>query len=57
MNWRVNVWCGIHNGSIIGPVFYDGILGGIRYCDIILEGVVLDYFEDLQLAIAEHMWF
>ncbi len=30
VNWRVNVWCGIRNGSIIGPVFYDGVLGGIR---------------------------
>ncbi len=58
VNWRrMNVWCCIHIGSIIGPVFYDGTLGGIRYRDIILEGVVLDYFEDLPLAIAQHTWF
>jgi hypothetical protein len=31
VNWRVNVWCGIYNRSVIGPFFYDGTLTGPRY--------------------------
>ena len=28
IRWKINVWCGILNGRIIGPYFYDGNLTG-----------------------------
>jgi len=28
VKWNINVWCGILNGQIIGPYFYDGNLTG-----------------------------
>lgn len=28
VRWNINVWCGILNGQIIGPYFYDGNLTG-----------------------------
>jgi hypothetical protein len=28
---RINVWCGIHGDAIVGPVFLDNKLTGVRY--------------------------
>jgi hypothetical protein len=31
MDSRINVWCGIHGDAIVGPVFLDNKLTGVRY--------------------------
>ena len=32
-----SVWCGIWNGKLIGPVFYDRTLSGLKYVQLILN--------------------
>ncbi|GBM60066.1 hypothetical protein AVEN_113753-1 [Araneus ventricosus] len=31
LRWSINVWCGIFNDRLIGPVFYEGQLTGQRW--------------------------
>lgn len=33
----VNVWCGILNDTVIGPIFFDGSLNGERYFNLVQE--------------------
>lgn len=54
--WRTNVWCGIYKDRLIGPIFYDGTLDGIRFRDMILQGIVTDLIDDLPLAEYSTMW-
>jgi len=55
-NWRINVWCGLYNQQLIGPVFYGGTLTGERY-DILLNTTINDFVEALPLAQLRNVWF
>lgn len=55
--FSVSVWCGIWNGQLIGPVFYDGTLTGTKYLQLILNGVVTDILETTPLSFVRSMYF
>jgi hypothetical protein len=57
VNWRVNVWCGLFNSKIVGPIFYDGTLTGNRFEQLILNGIVEQFFDNLPLALTQNVWF
>ncbi|GBL97803.1 hypothetical protein AVEN_231961-1 [Araneus ventricosus] len=48
LRWSINVWCGISNDRLTGPVFYEGTLTGQRYLEI-LQDVITDFVENLPL--------
>jgi len=55
--WSLNVWCGIYNGKIVGPHFFEGNLNGEMYEKFLrthlpnlLEEAVIDPDEE------EEMW-
>jgi len=54
--WGINVWCGLFNGKLLSPYFYDGILTGGRYLDFIVNKLPL-MFEDVSLAMRENLYF
>lgn len=54
--WSVNVWCGIINGQIIGPHFFEGSLTGVGYLDF-LQNELPILLEDLDLGTRQQMWF
>lgn len=56
-NWRINVWCGLYNGSIVGPYFYEGTLTAQRYTEEILDIVVTEFIDNLPLATVQRLWF
>ena len=56
VQWSINVWCGIHGDRLVGPVFYDGILNGQRYLDMILRAVVEEHADNLPLRAAHVLW-
>ncbi|GBM01945.1 hypothetical protein AVEN_269555-1 [Araneus ventricosus] len=45
---HVNVWCGIFNDRLIGPVFYEGTLTGQGYLEL-QQDVITDLVEYLPL--------
>ncbi|GBO19401.1 hypothetical protein AVEN_18853-1 [Araneus ventricosus] len=53
---KFNVWCGIFNDRLIGPVFYDGTLTGQRYLEL-LQDVRTDFVENLPLHQLRIVWF
>ncbi|RLU23850.1 hypothetical protein DMN91_004058 [Ooceraea biroi] len=54
--WSINVWCGILNGHIIGPHFFDGTLNGATYYNF-LENHLSLLIEDVDLHTRGQMWF
>lgn len=54
--WGFNVWAGIYNGAIIGPIFFTGSLNASRYCSEILDAV-FSFVDDLPLAERTRVWF
>ncbi|GBN07662.1 hypothetical protein AVEN_107931-1 [Araneus ventricosus] len=48
LRWSINVWCGIFNERLIGPVFYEETLTGQRYLEL-LQDVITDFVENLPL--------
>lgn len=55
--FSVSVWCGIWNGKLIGPVFYEGTLTAIKYLQLILNGIVTDTLETTPLSLVKKMYF
>lgn len=55
--WSFNVWAGIYNGKVIGPVFLDRNLTGDIYHDEILESVVSCFVDDLPIAQRLSLWY
>lgn len=53
--WSLNVWCGIVNGKIIGPYFFDGHLNGDMYLHF-LENDLPILLENLDLRTRHQMW-
>lgn len=54
--WGINVWCGILNGQIIGPKFYEGTLNSQRYLQFIREELG-EYLENVPLETRREMYF
>jgi len=55
--WGINVCrCGLIDGKLLGPYFYDGILTLKRYLDFIVNQLPL-MFEDVLLAMRENLYF
>ncbi|GBL90494.1 hypothetical protein AVEN_179419-1 [Araneus ventricosus] len=52
LRWSINVWCGIFNDRLIGPVFYEGTLTGQRYLEL-LQDVITDFVENLRCTNSE----
>lgn len=55
--FSVNVWCGIFNQKLIGPVMYAQNLTGELYHEIILAGAVTDFIDTVPLAVRQHVWY
>lgn len=55
-HWSVNIWCGILNGQIIGPFFFDQSLNGERYLNFLRNELPI-LLEDVPLGIRRHMYF
>ena len=53
--WNVNVWCGIINGQIIGPYFFDGNITGIKYLSM-LENDLPAMLENVDLHTRQQMF-
>ncbi|GBM37732.1 hypothetical protein AVEN_179814-1 [Araneus ventricosus] len=56
LRWSINVWCGIFNDRLIGPVFYEVTLTGQRYLEL-LQDVITDFVENLPLHQLRNVWF
>ncbi|KAL4085280.1 hypothetical protein QTP88_027139 [Uroleucon formosanum] len=54
--WGTNVWCGLINGKLLGPYFYDGTLNGRRYHDFLLNELP-NMLDDLPLDIRANLIF
>lgn len=54
--WGINVWCGLFNGRLIGPYFYDGTLTGERYLEF-LQNSLPDLLEDIPINERATMWW
>lgn len=54
--WGINVWCGMIDGYIIGPKFYEGTLTGEAYLEF-LQGEFPGFLENVPLNIRANMYF
>lgn len=54
--FKVNVWAGIVDNNLIGPVFLPNNLNGHNYLHF-LENDLQGYLEDVNIAIRQNMWF
>ena len=50
-----NVWCGIINNRLIGPIIFNGSLTGQRYLSF-LQQEIEDLIEELPLETTRQMW-
>jgi len=54
--WSVNVWCGIVDGQVIGPYFFDGTVTGQSYFQF-LQNEFPVLLENVPLDTRLRMWF
>lgn len=54
--WTVNVWCGILNGKIIGPFFFEGTLTGEKYLEFLTDNLPI-LLEDVPIQNRLNMWY
>lgn len=54
--WKVNVWCGIIDNQIVGPIFIEGNLNRFKYVRLLQEELPAK-LEDLPLNLRLNMWF
>lgn len=54
--WGINVWCGLYNGRLIGPYFFQDTLTGVRYLEF-LQNSLPELMEDVPLAERPRIWF
>ena len=54
--FKVNVWCGILNDQIVGPVFFRQNLNAQRYLEM-LQTFLSDYLDNLPLQVRANMFF
>lgn len=53
--WSINVWCGIVNGYLIGPYFFDGNVDGLN-CLQLLRDHLPELLEEVDLNTRSRMW-
>ena len=53
----VSMWCGIWNGQLIGPVFYEETLTATKYIENILNGIETVVLETSPLSFAKSLHF
>lgn len=56
VRFSVNVWAGIINNVIVGPVFIEGSLTGGNYLHM-LQGVIEDLLDDVPLSLTGHYYY
>lgn len=54
--WGINVWCGLFNGRIIGPYFFEGTLTGERYLEF-LQRDIPELMAAIPRAERDTMWW
>lgn len=54
--WGVNVWCGLFQGRLIGPYFFQGTLTGARYLHF-LENALPELLEEIPIQERGAMWW
>lgn len=54
--WSIMVWCGIVNGYLIGPYFFEGNVAGNSYLHLIRDQFH-ELIEDVDLETRRRMWF
>ena len=55
MRFGINVWCAIYNNKLIGPIFYDDILTGARYLQL-LQNAMPKFSENLPVFYLGNVW-
>lgn len=53
--WKVNVRCGILDGHIVGPYFFEGNVNGAEYLNL-LQNQLPEMLEDINLNTVQNMW-
>ena len=53
--WNVMVWCGIVNGYLIGPYFFDGNVDRHNYLELLRDHLP-EPLEKVDLATRQRMW-
>lgn len=53
--WSVNVWCGILNGHLIGPHFFDEVLTGESYLEF-LQNHFPYLLDEIDIRTRQEMW-
>lgn len=53
--WKINVWCGILNGHIIGPYFFQGNVNSASYLNLLVNEFP-QLLEDINLETMQRMW-
>lgn len=56
VRFKVNVWCGIFNYTLIGPVFLPEYLNGQRYLQL-LQVHLERFLDDLPLRLLPQVWY
>lgn len=54
--WKLNVWCGIVDGQVIGPHFFNGTVTGRNYLELLRDQLPV-LIEDVTLQARQRMWF
>ncbi|EZA59650.1 hypothetical protein X777_16753, partial [Ooceraea biroi] len=54
--WKVTVWCGIIERYVVGPIFFEGNLNGVRYANFI-ENNLPPLLENIPLQLHLNMFF
>ena len=52
----INIWCAIYNNKLIGPIFYDGILTGARYLQLLLN-IMPIFLQNFLVIYLRNVWF
>jgi len=53
--WSLNVWCGIVNGYLIGPYFFDGNVNQHNFLELLRDHLT-GLLEDVDLETRRRMW-
>jgi len=53
--WKINVWCGILNGHIVGLYFFEDNVTGAGYLNL-LQNELSEMLEDINLNTVQNMW-
>lgn len=56
MNFKVNVWAGIVQNFLLGPVFLPGRINADDFL-FFLQNTFMDLLDDLPLTVRRNMWF